>query len=194
MAKFSTDGAGSHETGPLGMSGSGSVTKGADILRALRTDVFGGLALEAPYHSGGGGFRVRDDNGISAGSGFHNHLQSSRECNTSSAHSRRTLSLNPSPASLSQRRVVMISFPCGKGGGSGVARERVSSSGQLGRWVDGGVGGGQGFGRGGRSGGAWRAWIGPRVGGWTSILLITLHFSLHRAISHVIHSPLLLQE
>ena len=63
MAKFSTDGARSHETGLLGMSRGGSVTKGAYILRALRIDVLGELALEALYHGGGGGFWVRDDDG-----------------------------------------------------------------------------------------------------------------------------------
>ena len=141
MAEFSTDGAGSHETGLLGMSRSGSMAKGADILRALRTDMFGGLALEAPHHGGGGGFWVRDDDRVSVGSGLHNHLQSSRECNTSSAHSRSTLSVNPSPTSLSWCRVATISFPCGKGGGSGALRERGGSLGHLGKRVDGGVSG-----------------------------------------------------
>ena len=118
MTELSTYGTGLHETGPLGMSGGGSVAKGADVLRALRADVFGGLTLETPYHGGSGWLWVRDDDGVSTGSRLHNHLQSSGERNMSSAHSRSALSVNPSPASLSQRRVMTILFPCGKEGGS----------------------------------------------------------------------------
>ena len=142
MAEFPINGAGSHEAGLLGMSGGSGATKGADILRALGADMFGGLTLETLYHRGGGGFRVRDDNGISAGSGLHNHLQSSGECNMSNAHSRSTLSVNPSPASLSWCRIAMISFPGGKGGGSRVTRERVGSLGHLGGRIDSGISGG----------------------------------------------------
>ena len=142
MAKFSTNGAGSHEAGPLGMSGSSGATKRADIFRALGADVLGGLTLETAYHSGGGGFQVRDDDRISAGSRLHNHLQSSGEHNTSSAHSRSTSSVNPSPASLSWHRVVTILFPYGKGSCSGATGEGVGSSGHLGRRVDSSIHGG----------------------------------------------------
>ena len=142
MAEFPINGAGLHEAGLLGMSGGSGATKGADILRALGADMFGGLTLETLYHRGGGGFRVRDDNGISAGSGLHNHLQSSGECNMSNAHSRSTLSVNPSPTSLSWHRVTMILFSCGKGSCSGVTGEGVGSLGHLGRRVDGSIHGG----------------------------------------------------
>ena len=148
MAKFSTNGAGWHEAGPLGMSRGGSVAKRADILWALGADMFSGLTLQTSYHCGGGGFRVGDDNRISAGSRLHNHLQSSGERDMSSAHSRSTSSVNPSPATLSQRSVATISFPCGKGGCSRAMGEGVGSSGHLGGRVDDGIHGGQGFGRG----------------------------------------------
>ena len=142
MTEFSANGAWSHETGALGMSRSGGATKGADIFRALRADMLHGLALETSDHSWGGWFRVGDDNGIVVDSGLHNHLQSSGERNTSSAHSRSASSVNPSPASLSWHRVVMILFPCGKGGCSGVTEKGVGSSGHLWRRIDSGVGGG----------------------------------------------------
>ena len=89
-----------------------------------------------------GWFRsVRDDNGVVASSGLHNHLQSSREHNMSSAHSRSTSSANPSPASLSRCSVTMISFPWGKGRcGPRAAREGVGLSSQLGEGINGGVG------------------------------------------------------
>ena len=142
MAKFSADGAGSHKAGSLRVSRSSSVTERAYILWALGADMFGGLTLEVPYHGWGGWFGVGDDDGVIAGSKLHNHLQSSRECNMSSAHSRSTLSVNPSPALLSQHRVTMILFPCGKGGCSRVTGERIGLLGHLGRRVDGSVSGG----------------------------------------------------
>ena len=142
MTELSTNGAGSHEAGALGVSRSGSATEGTYILRALETDVLGRLALETLYHSQGGWFGVRDDDGVVVGSGLHNHLQSSREHNTSSAHSRSASSVNPSPASLSRHRVMMILLPCGKGSSSGAMREGVDLLGQLGRRVDSGIGGG----------------------------------------------------
>ena len=116
------------------------MTEGTNVFWAVGTNMLGGLALEAPYHGGSGGFRVRDDNGIIAGSGLHNHLQSSGERNTSSAHSRSTSSVNPSLALLSQHSVAMILFSWGKGRcSSRVAREGVGSSSQLGSGVDCGV-------------------------------------------------------
>ena len=102
MTKFSADGAGMHEAGVLGVSGGGSPTEGAYVLRALGMDVFSGLTLETLYHGESSWFGVGDDDGVVAGPGLHNHLQSSGECNTSSAHSRSASSVSPSPASLSQ--------------------------------------------------------------------------------------------
>ena len=141
MAKFSTYGARTHEASALGVARHSSSTEGTDVLRALGADMFSGLALEASYHDGGGGFCVRNDDGVAAGSGLHNHLQSSREHNTSSAHSRSSSSVHPSPSSLSQYRIPRILFPGREGrGGSGSVREGVGSSAQLGRRVDDGVG------------------------------------------------------
>ena len=194
MTEFSTNGAGLHKAGSLRVSRGGSVTEGAYVLWALGADVLGRLALEAPYHGWGGWFGVRDDNGVVAGSRLHNHLQSSGECNTSSAHSRSTSSVNPSPALLSQHSIMMISFPCGKGGCSGMMGEGVGPLGHLGRRVNSHVSGGQGFGRRGGLGRGWRAWVDSVVGGWSSILLVILHCSLHWTIGPVICSLLLLQE
>ena len=120
------------------MSWGGLLAEGADILRAVETYVVHGLALEALYNSGVGRFRsVGDDDGIVAGSGLHSHLQSSGECNMSSAHSRSTSSANPSPTLLSWCSVVTISFPWGKGGGGPrVVREGVGSSSQLGKGIN----------------------------------------------------------
>ena len=96
----------------------GSLAEGANVFRALGMYMVQGLTLEASYNGGGSwGFRsVGDDGGIVAGSGLHNHLQFSGECNTSKAHSRSTLSDRPSPASLSWRSIAMISFPEERGG------------------------------------------------------------------------------
>ena len=162
------------------------------VLRALGTDIFSGLALEAPYHSGSSWFRVGDDDGVVAGSGLHNHLQSSGEHNTSSAHSRSALLVSPSPALLSQCRVVTILFPYGKGSGSGATREGVGSLGHLGRRVDSGISRGQGFGRGRGPSRMWGVRVSSGVGGWTSILLSSLHCSLHWTIGPAIHSLLFL--
>ena len=142
MTEFSTDGAGAHRAGALGMSRGGSLTEWADIFRAVRAYMVQRLTLEAPYGGGGGWFgSVRDDNGVVAGSGLHNHLQSSGEHNTSRAHSRSTSSANPSPASLSWHSVTTILLPWGKERcSSRVAREQVGSLGQLGSWVDGSIG------------------------------------------------------
>ena len=125
----------------LRVSGGDLLTEGADVLRAMGVYMVQGLALETLYDSGDGQFgSVGDDNGVVAGSGLHNHLQSSGECNTSRAHSRSTLLANPSPALLSRHSVAMILFPWGKERcGSRVVREQVGSSSQLGSRVDSGV-------------------------------------------------------
>ena len=143
MTKFSTDGARAHWACALRVSRGNSSTEWADIFRAMEVYVVQGLALEASYgRRGGRSWGVGDINRVSAGPGLHNHLQSSGERNTSRAHSRSTLSANPSPASLSRHSVATISFSWGKGRcGVGTSREWVGSSGQLGRQVDSSVSG-----------------------------------------------------
>ena len=86
MTKFSTDGAGAHEASALGMSWGGHSTKGAYVFGALRADVFSRLALEASYSGrcGRGGVGYIDR--VGAGTGSHNHFQSSGESNASRAH------------------------------------------------------------------------------------------------------------
>ena len=141
MTELSTDGAGVHWASALRVSGGDPPTEWADVLWAMGAYVVQGLALEASCDRRGGWFRgVRDIDGVAAGSGLHNHLQSSRECNMSRAHSRSTLSANPSPASLSWHSIATISFSWGNGRhGSEMMRERVGSSGQLGSRIDGSV-------------------------------------------------------
>ena len=102
MAKFSTNGAGMHEANSLEVTWYSHLAEGAYVFRAMRADMLSGLALEASYHSGSDRFWVEDDDGDVACSGLHNHIQSSGEHNMSSAHSRSTLLVNPSPAMLSQ--------------------------------------------------------------------------------------------
>ena len=142
MTELSTDWAGAHWARALRVSGGNSSTERADVLRAMGVYMVQGLALEALYDGRGRWFGgVGNVDGVAAGSGLHNHLQSSMECNMSRAHSRSTSLANPSPALLSQCSVAMISFSWGKGRcGPGMAREQVGSSGQLGSWIDGGVG------------------------------------------------------
>ena len=142
MTELSTNWAGVHRAGVLRECWGGLLTEGADVLRAVGAYVVQRLALEASYNSGVGWFRsVRDDDGVVAGSRLHNHLQSSGEHNMSSAHSRSTLSANPSLASLSQHSVTTISFPWRKGRyGPRVAREGVGLLSQLGEGINSGVG------------------------------------------------------
>ena len=147
MTKFSTYWAGVHRAGVLRVSRGGLPAEGADVLRAVGMYMVQGLALEASYNSGVGWFgSVGDDDGVVAGSGLHNHLQSSGEHNMTSAHSRSTSLANPSPALLSWHSIVMISFPWGKGRCSPRAvREGVGSSSQLVKGIDGGVSRGNRF-------------------------------------------------
>ena len=86
MTEFPTDGTGTHEAGALGMSRSGHSAEGADILGTLGADVLSRVALETAYHGGCWRGRVGDVNGVGAGAGSHNHLQSSGESNASRAH------------------------------------------------------------------------------------------------------------
>ena len=141
MTEFSTNGTGAHVTGPLGMSWGGHLTEGVNIFGTLRTDVVGGLALKASYHGGwrrgGGG----DVDGVGACTSSHNHFQSSGQSNASRAHCQSSSSVNSRPTSLSWHNVPSVAFPRGKGVWS--ARGKwVCATGQLGRWIDGGIGGG----------------------------------------------------
>ena len=142
MTELSTDWAGVYWACALRVSGGNLSTERADVLWAMGVYMVQGLALEASYNSGGRWFGgVGNVYGVAVGSGLHNHLQSFGERNTSRAHSRSTSLANPSPASLSWRSVATISFPWGKGrGGPRMVREWVGSSGQLGSWIDSGVG------------------------------------------------------
>ena len=151
MTEFSTNWTRVHGAGALRVSGGGPSTEGAGVLGTVRVHVIQGLALEAMYNGGVRWFRsVGDNDGVVAGSRLHNHLQSSRECNTSSAHSRSTSLASPSPASLSWHSIVTISFPWGKGRhGFRVMREGVGSLSQLGTGVNGSVGRGYRVSRGG---------------------------------------------
>ena len=147
MTELSTDRAGAHWASALRVSGGVLSTERTDVFRAMGAYVVQGLALEALCGCRDGRFRgVGTVDRVATGSGLHNHLQSSGECNMSRAHSRSTSSANPSPASLSRHSVATISFSWGKGRcSSETTRERVGSSGQLGSWIDGSVGRGQGL-------------------------------------------------
>ena len=192
MTELSTDWTGAHGTGALRVSGSGFSTEGADVLRAVRTYVVHGLTLEASYNGGVWWFgSVRDSDGVVAGSGLHNHLQSSRECNTSSAHSRSTSLGNRSPASLSRCSVAMILFPLGnRGCSSRASRERVGSSSQLGKGVNGGVSQGQRVGRGGVPCGSRGVEIGSSRLRYP--ILWFLQNLLHHLVTTIVSPPLLL--
>ena len=134
------------------MSWSSLSAEGADVFGALRAYMVQGLGLEASYNSRSGWwFRsIGDNDGVVAGSGLHNHLQSSGENNTSRAHSRSTSSANPSPASLSWHSILTILLFWGKERcGSGTVREGVGPSSQLENGVDGSVHGGERVSRGG---------------------------------------------
>ena len=138
MTELSTYGTGVHVTGVLGMSRGGQSTEGANVLRTLGAKVVGRPTLEALYHGGCRRGGVGDFNGVGAGAGSHNHLQSSGESNTSRAHCRSSSSVNSRPTSLSWSSVPSIVFLRGKG--VWLARGKwVCSAGQLGKWVDGSV-------------------------------------------------------
>ena len=86
MTELSTDGTGVHEASALGVSWGGHSTEGAYVFGALGADMFSRLALEASYRGGCRRGRVGYIDGIGAGTGSHNHLQSSGESNVSRAH------------------------------------------------------------------------------------------------------------
>ena len=86
MTEFSTDGARAHEASALGMSRGGHSTEGAYVLGAIGADVLSGLTLKASYDGGCRRGRVGYVDGVGAGTGSHNHFQSSGESNTSRAH------------------------------------------------------------------------------------------------------------
>ena len=188
MTKFSTYGTGTHVAGSLGMSRGGQLAEGADVLGAVGANMVGGLALETSYHSRCGRGGVGDLNGIRAGAGSHNHLQSSGESNASRAHCWSSPSVNLRPTSLSRSNVPSVTFPRGEGVWS--ARGKwVCAVGQLGRWVECGIGGGKGFsGRGGSSG-VWGAGVSEGRKGST-VFFFLLNCSLHCVIGAVVGLPL----
>ena len=115
MTELSTYGAGVHVTGMLGMSWGGQSTKGADVFGALGVNVVGRPTLEASYHSRCGRGGIGDNNGVGAGTGSHNHFQSSGESNASRAHCWSSSSVNSRPAPLSWSSIPSVTFPRGKG-------------------------------------------------------------------------------
>ena len=142
MTKFSTYGTGVHVTGSLEMSRRGQSTEGTDILGALGANVVGGLTLEALYHGRCGRGGIGDINWVGAGAGdSHNHFQSSGQSNASRAHCRSSSSVNSRPTSLSWCSVPSVVFPRGKGVWSARGKQ-VGVAGQLGRWIDGRICGG----------------------------------------------------
>ena len=86
MTEFSTGGTGTHKASALGVSWGGHPTEGAYVFGALRADVLSRSALEASYSGGCGRGRVGYIDRVGAGTGSHNHFQSSGESNMSRAH------------------------------------------------------------------------------------------------------------
>ena len=143
MTKLSTYRARVHKTGSLRVSRGCSLTEGADVFRTLGANVFSGLALEAPDDGGNGGLLVRKDDGVVACSHSHNHLQSSRECNTSSPHCSSWLSVHSTPSSLSGCSIPVILLLSREWWGSSrMSGEESGVSGHLGR-IDGSISGGE---------------------------------------------------
>ena len=116
MTEFSTYGTGTHMAGSLGVPRRGQSTEGADVFGALGANVVSGPTLEASYHGRYGRGGVGDVDWVGAGTGdSHNHLQSSRQSNTSRAHCRSSSSVNSRPTSLSWSSVPPVTLPRGKG-------------------------------------------------------------------------------
>ena len=191
MTEFPTDGTGTHEAGALGVSRSGHSAEGANVLGALGADMLSGLALKASYHGGCWRDRVGDVDGVGVGTGSHNHLQSSGESNASRAHRRSSSSVNSRPTPLSRSSVSSVVFSRGKG--VWLARGKgVSSSGQLGKWIDCGIGGGNRVG--GQRGSCWARGAGFDEGRRGSMVLLLLNCSLHCIIGVVIGLSLSLRQ
>ena len=115
MTELSTNGTGTHVAGTLGVSRGGQSAKGTDVLRAVGANMVGRLALEASYHGGCRRGGVGDVNGVGAGAGSHNHLQSSGQSNASRAHCQSSSSVNSRPTSLSWSSVPPVTFPRERG-------------------------------------------------------------------------------
>ena len=195
MTKFSTDRAQAHGASALGMSGGSLLTEGADVFRTLGAYVFQGLALEAVSDSRSSWeFRgVRDCDGVAAGSGLHNHLQSSREHNMSSVHSRSTSSANSPPTSLSQSRVSMVSHSgCEGGSGSRTSGKGIGLSGQLGSRIYSCVSRGEGIG--GRGFPLWLRGTGIDGPGWECSIHRLLQYLLCHLVTTIVSSALLLRK
>ena len=136
MTKFSTYGTGVHVAGTLGVSRGGQSTKGAYVFGTLGANMVSGLTVEASYHGRCGRGGVRDVNGVGAGAGSHNHLQSSRQSNMSRAHCQSSSSVNSRPTSLSWSNIPSVMFLGGKG--VQLAKGKwVCAAGQLGVTVQG---------------------------------------------------------
>ena len=130
------------------MSWGGDSTEGADIFRTLGADVISGPALEASYHGGCGRGGVGNVDWVDAGSGSHNHFQSSRESSTSSAQARSSSSVDSTPTPLSRCCVSSVTLSSLVDGADVVRGEWEGPLGQLGKGVDCSVSGGQRVGRG----------------------------------------------
>ena len=191
MTEFPTNGARPHDTGLLGMTGSGSMTKRADVLGALRSYVFSRLALEAAY-SGGGSRFIGNEDGVLTSARLHNHLQSSGEHSASIAQAWSSSSVASTPTSLSWCSILVVTVSSEQGGGGTTRGERKGSSGQLRKGVDGSIGGRQGVCGGESPSGVWRVRVGAGATGWFPVLLRGLNCSLHWVIGPVIHSLLVL--
>ena len=183
MTKLPTYGTGAHVTGTLGMSKSGQSTEGTDVFGTLGVDVVGRPTLEASYHGGCGRGGVGDVNWVSAGASSHNHLQSSGESNMSRAHHWSSSSVNPRPTSLSWSSIPSVAFP--RREGVRLARGKwVCLVGQLGKWVDHGVGGGHRVG--GQGGSGWAGGMRLNEGKRGSTVFFFLNCSLHCIIGVVV--------
>ena len=115
MTELSANGARPYEAGVLRVSWDSSLTKGAYVLGTLRSYMLSGLALEALNSGRGCGF-VRDGDGVVTGTGLHNHFQSSRECNASTAHTWSSSLVTSTPTSLSWHCISAVTFSRSEGG------------------------------------------------------------------------------
>ena len=107
---------------------------GALVLGAIGSDMVGRLVLVALADEGeesGIGY----DNRLSLSSRFHNHLQASREYNTSGARSGSSLAGDAASAPLSRDVISMVLFPDGDPGLGGTrgSRKGVRLLGSLGK-------------------------------------------------------------
>ena len=192
MTELSTNGAGAHVAGALGMSRGGQLTKGADVFWALGANVVGRLTLEALHHGRYGRGGVGNVNGVGAGAGnSHNHFQSSRQSNASRAYCWSSSSVNSRPTSLSWSCVPSVMLPRGKGVRSARGK-RGCTAGQLRKWVDCSVG--RGHRVGGCGGSSQARGVGFDEGERGFMVFFFLNCSLHCVIGAVVGLPLSLRQ